>query len=529
MPDNIPKPVASGNFTKTPFTHILLFLWEQQKGGTLRIVQGERKVSIYFREGTPAKVRSNIGSRDLKTILLRLGFLTKEQVAACEQEYDQNGGLQGQILVRQGALDPPSLIRGLREQMLLKLTDVFALTGASYEFYDKVNMIVGYGPDELFPIDPYPVLMAGLRIHSHRLPVATLLDALKGKWIYAKEPDNLRRFRVNKAEKEILEELLADSKNYDAFIDSDHLNLNALRYVTYALVITKLLVVENQAPVAQPAANQTQHASKLDSINPLPNSLPLDPMLVEKKEEILAKATAIPSQNYYEMLGVRYGAPHEEVRTAFFKMAKTYHPDKIPNELADELKDTVQYIFSNLQEAHATLIDPDSREEYESAVKGSAARTSMPPRATGDEAGVKRILDAENFYQKALVFLRRNQLEKAKRLVDKAIANNPSEGEYQALWAHLESHLRPKNESVDDLVNALRQAAESHPRSERVHLFFAQILKKIGSDIEAREHLKTVVKLNPANIDAQRELRLMDIRKKSDQKRQSGFLGKLFN
>jgi len=66
------------------------------------------------------------------------------------------------------------------------------------------------------------------------------------------------------------------------------------------------------------------------------------------------------NQNYYETLGVPRNATSEEIKKAFRKLARQYHPDVNPgNNDAEE-------IFKNINEANDVLSDPEKRSEYDS-------------------------------------------------------------------------------------------------------------------------------------------------------------------
>lgn len=73
--------------------------------------------------------------------------------------------------------------------------------------------------------------------------------------------------------------------------------------------------------------------------------------------------------NYYRVLGVARTASLEEIRKAFYKLAKVYHPDmnfsKSPvaaEALNQELK------FKEIQEAYKVLGDPVVKQEYDMGV-----------------------------------------------------------------------------------------------------------------------------------------------------------------
>ena len=64
-------------------------------------------------------------------------------------------------------------------------------------------------------------------------------------------------------------------------------------------------------------------------------------------------------QDYYELLGVSRKANAKEIRTAFRKLARKYHPDLNPGDKSSEEK------FKQLQEAYDVLSDTKKRQMYD--------------------------------------------------------------------------------------------------------------------------------------------------------------------
>src|SRR5579864_3114087 len=64
-------------------------------------------------------------------------------------------------------------------------------------------------------------------------------------------------------------------------------------------------------------------------------------------------------QDYYELLGVSRKANAKEIRTAFRKLARKYHPDLNPGDKSSEEK------FKQLQEAYDVLSDAKKRQMYD--------------------------------------------------------------------------------------------------------------------------------------------------------------------
>lgn len=63
--------------------------------------------------------------------------------------------------------------------------------------------------------------------------------------------------------------------------------------------------------------------------------------------------------DYYKILGVSKTATEKEIKAAYRKLARKYHPDLNPDNKAAEKK------FKEINEAHEVLSDPENRKKYD--------------------------------------------------------------------------------------------------------------------------------------------------------------------
>jgi DnaJ-domain-containing protein 1 len=258
------------------------------------------------------------------------------------------------------------------------------------------------------------------------------------------------------------------------------------------------------------------------------------------RETIKARVEVIDKENFFVVLGLAEDSPPDALQTAYFALAKQWHPDRLPAELAD-VKELAAKCFARMSEAFQTLSDSERRSQYMAALNNNTA-------SADEQAQVQQVLEAAMDYQKAEVFLRKRDLAEAEAHSKRAFTNDPEQPEYAALWAWITVLMREKSGSKDyaDPLRVLTTAIDREPACERAYHYRALVLQKQNKPGEAIRDFRKALELNPRNIEAAREVRISDMRggqpassppgsgakgkggRQSDSKSTGGLLGKLF-
>ena len=86
-------------------------------------------------------------------------------------------------------------------------------------------------------------------------------------------------------------------------------------------------------------------------------------------------------KDYYEILGIKRDAKPEEIKKAYRRLARKYHPDVNPNDKASEER------FKLTTEAHDVLSDPKKRKVYDRFGEYSENLADAHARGAGPSAG----------------------------------------------------------------------------------------------------------------------------------------------
>lgn len=153
--------------------------------------------------------------------------------------------------------------------------------------------------------------------------------------------------------------------------------------------------------------------------------------------------------DYYTLLGVSQDASAADVKRAFRKFARKYHPDRFAGA-PTEKRDRATQIYRRGSEAYQILVDPVSRTAYDRVLRVGRVRLTAEERERADadeKAPAKkeqpiRSPQALAFYNKAAASARSGQWRDAWKALKVALEHEPKNELLRRRLAQVEARLR---------------------------------------------------------------------------------------
>ena len=123
-----------GEFRDVSFARLIGLLFQQKVSGALMLRRGTVKKIVYFQEGIPVFVKSNLLSECLGRVMVAERLITQEECDDSLARKRREPTLrQGEILVEMGSISPHNLSFALELQMQTKLLEVFSWLEGTFQ------------------------------------------------------------------------------------------------------------------------------------------------------------------------------------------------------------------------------------------------------------------------------------------------------------------------------------------------------------------------------------------------------------
>jgi curved DNA-binding protein CbpA len=380
---------------------ILIGLQRSNRTGILTVGSGDIVKRIYIRNGDMIFSASNQDEDRLGDILLRKEKINKDQYDQSVIEMKRTGQRQGMIFVRFGYLSPDELVSAVQHQVEHIIESLFALEDGRFAFKEMPL------PTEeviTLKLSAANLIYRGIKKINSVSRIQKELPSVDSALNFSANPlDLFQDLRLDEAGKKIMSRIDGKTSIEDIISFTQLGSFEALKTI-YALLSIGTVELQNDR-----AASVEMPEEVVKEIRKEERKIITDAKVKEMIEDMHSKCERL---GHYGVLRVKDHASVADIKAAYYKAAKKYHPDMHFHHLADDtLKDKLGDIFSYVYEAYSTLSNPEKRREYDKimTIKPAKLRAVQDRARAAFEEGKNQLrknnhLDAERFFGQAAYF-----------------------------------------------------------------------------------------------------------------------------
>ena len=188
--------------------------------------------------------------------------------------------------------------------------------------------------------------------------------------------------------------------------------------------------------------------------------------------------------NPFNVLEIPPDATPEDIKAAYHRLAKRWHPDRY----AGAAKEEAESKFRDLAEAFSILKDPAKRLTLQQQMpKTQPAAANMAP-----ESALERT--PEDWAAMAKAACDEGNIDQARALIHYAIRLDGEKSRYHALLATI---LEKEGGDPRGVVKALEAAVRLDPRDVESHIRLAGHFQTLGMATRAQRHLQAAREISP--------------------------------
>jgi curved DNA-binding protein CbpA len=506
---------------------VLRVLYVGRKTGTLHCENAGERRSVRFHCGTIINAQSSVVEERLGELLVRHGVVSAADLERATKVVIEEKRRLGRVFVDLGVLDAGGLEDGIALHVRDILTKVFSWNEGTYEFEETPERPVD---EELtLKLSTGELILEAVRAIQDPDVVRYALGDLDRPLALGADP--LLRFQkltLSPSDGFVLSRV-DGTLSAREILQLIPLPPEETQKSLFGLLCTGVIearegeprrggraATERDAPAAPPPPSRPTPAPPPVAPATQPTSTPprLDTAAQARRQEILDAYANLKAKNHFEVLGIPRASTEAQVKDAYFRMAKLFHPDVHHDPALVDLRDRLDAVFIRLGEAYETLRSPRTRAAYEerlgaaphpqagSASAPPAASALSPPRSLDPEAEVRaaeaqvrvaekhfeneKYWDAIQALEPAVMVVTGKMRQRARVLLARSYLKNPK-------W-------------VKRAEETLLAVIQDDDKNVDGHFLLGKIYKERGLKTRAQTMFRRTLELKPDHEEAAAEL-----------------------
>lgn len=521
---------------------ILRELYVGRKTGVLSFVRGEQRRALHFRKGHIVRGESSVKDEHLGETLVRNGLLSEEGLARATAVVVGEDKRLGVALRELGLFEGQALEDALALQVREILNNAISTGEGRYAFEEQpadgetrqdAEVTLKLSTAEL-------ILEAVRRVEDPDVVRYALGDVDR---VLGHSNDPLLRFQrisLTPSDGFILSRI-DGTLSAREIIQMSPTPAEETEHSLFGLLCTGIIeflpLPPKPAPAPAPrrvavrAAAETPAPPPAEPVAPplRPEELEAQKALEERRQEVLEAFEGLKTRNHFEVLEIPRASNEVQVKEAYFKLARRFHPDTHHDAHLADLHDKIEAIFIRLGEAYEVLRDRNRRASYESDL---AARAPRPPLSVAANPGAAANPElethvAEESVKRAERYLLEEKYWDAIQLLEPAIGALSGKSKVRARLALARAYLKNPHwlKRAEEVLQAITR---EDGRSAEAFFLLGLLYKQGGLRSRAASMFRKALELKPDHEQAAAELAGLPREPPAPPTESGGILKKLF-
>ena len=541
---------------------LLRELYVGRKSGMLTLLRGDERRGVRLRRGHIVHADTNVKDDRMGDMLVRQGKLSAGDLKRALGFALRDRKKLGQVLIEQGLMPADKLEDALAEHVHEILSKVFTWKDGTYHFAEE-DETAPVASDVTLKVSTGELILEAARSVTDPDVVRYYLGDIDRVLGLASDPLlRFQRVALSAADGYVLSRV-DGTLSAREIVSMSGLARDETHRALYALLSTGMIEYLPLPPKTRPgAAKAGPRSSGLQAVPepPLPPPPPA-PSAAEMEAQAAARAAerrqddprrmenleafaTLKSKTHFEVLGLTPKATENDVKEAYFRLARRFHPDVHHDPALADLREKIEAIFVRLGESYDVLRNPRLRTKYEAhiapppavsapapapPVKAAVASPSPAPAPVAAAAAGHDPYEAARQIKRGAKLLSSEMYWDAIQVLEPALLHAEGkalqEGRVLLARAYMKNvNWRRQGEEL------LQQVVKDNASHVEAHVLLGRLYKEQGLKARATHMLRRAVELAPDHEEAQADLALLTASTEPDEPpAKGGIIKRLFN
>jgi curved DNA-binding protein CbpA len=457
-----------GNLRNVRLSDLFVGIQKSGKTGILKIGAESFTKRIYFNKGDVTFSASDQDKERMGDMLLDIGKITRDDYNKSVAIMKQSGKRQGAALVELGCLKPDDLIWAVRYQVEKIILDLFNLAEGNLFFHDtslSLNEVI------TLKLSTANLIYRGIKsINSYEF-IKGNFPPLDSILCFSSEPLKLFQEIILEENDKKIFSLIDGSRMLEDIIARSPLKKEETMRTIYGLLNTQIIeIVQSGEAVSSVVREDILEQPEQE----------VDSAVVDKIESLYRDHKSL---GHSGVLNVSRNATADEIKRAYHRMAREFHPDRHLHFQTDTLKEKLNTIFAYINESYRVLTQPQNILQADSAT----------------HAGVKyrddKKITAKMKFSEGLSYLKKKNYEQALIFLGQALYLDNSISGYHFYYGIA----LLKNKRIKDAEDSIKKALQFEPYNSEYVAELGHLYLQLGFKTRAKNTFEKALKYDSFN------------------------------